>query len=156
MEIMRFKGKYTIDSLNVLTNERKRTVIDNVLTQGFFDSIFAFLDQGVTGQDADVIDLNYFAYGEGTTTALRADTLLEDEIFRKLISSKSNTTTKYKCVLSVATSEGNPTGGYIKEIGIFSQGTATEDTGTLISRANTNVQKNSNIQLLITWEMNTI
>jgi len=156
METMRMRGKYTIFSENVKTGEKKTETIHNVLTQPFFDALFGFFDQGISGQAADSIDLEYIAIGDGTATALRADTTLDNETFRKGVSSKSDTDTKYTCVLSIDAAEGNPTGGYIKEIGVFADASATPDSGTLVSRANVNVQKNSNIKLLVKWELDTI
>jgi hypothetical protein len=148
-----FAGYYRFDSLNITTGERVVTEYKNALTQGFFSAIHQFLRYSESLPDSDALDITRVAFGEGTTPASRNDSVLIDEQYRKSPASRSFTNTLFTVRAVLAAGEWNPTGGYIKEVGIFAKATDTTDDGTLLSRAVVNVQKNSNIQLSITWEL---
>lgn len=152
-EATKTKGRYTIEKFNIRTQERTIEVFENAITQGFFSAIHAFLSQNLTGVDADSMNLTHIAIGTGTNTASRNETALQTEYFRKQITVKSFSATKYSARLSIDVSEGNVPGEYIKEVGIFADGTDDAGTGILFSRANVNVQKNDNIRLNILWEL---
>ena len=152
-EHISLKGRYTIESYNVKTQERSTIVFENAITQGYFTAIHNFLSQDISGAAADSMSLNYIAVGTGTNTAGRSDTDLQTEYFRKAITAKSFSASKYSARLSIDVTEGNPVGEYIKEVGILANATGTAGTGILFSRANVNIQKNDNIRLNILWEL---
>lgn len=121
----------------------------NVIVQGFFTGVFKLLN-AATGAD---IHLTHMATGTGTGAALKTNTALGSESFRKALSSKSYTTTQFIAKLSLGTTESNFT---IKEIGIFANATDTAGSGTLISRCLVDIAKNSNITYLITYKLTLI
>lgn len=121
----------------------------NVITQNFFTGVFQLLN-AATGAD---IHLTHMATGTGTGAALKTNTALGTEAFRKALSSKSYTATQFTAKLSLGTTESNFT---IKEIGIFANATDTAGSGTLISRCLVDIAKNSNITYLITYKLTLI
>lgn len=155
MEKLKMKGLYEVEAVDIRTGKRVFHEKYNVLCQFLITSLFQFLDYTVQTPDANTLDLNYMAIGDGDTGALRADTVLDNEVFRKTLTFKGYDTTIFTAKLSIDAGEGNPAGGIIREVGIFANGTATVDTGDLISRAVVSIPKNSNIKLLITWTLDT-
>jgi len=121
----------------------------NVITQNFFTGVFQLLN-AATGAD---IHLTHMATGTGTGAALKTNTALGTEAFRKALSSKTYTATQFTAKLSLGTTESNFT---IKEIGIFANATDTAGSGTLISRCLVDIAKNSNITYLITYKLTLI
>lgn len=147
------RGVYTIESIDKRTGKVLSVEKQNVVCQGFIDGIWDFLDYTAQTPAASALDLTYFAAGEGTTPAARADTTLETEYFRKALSFKGFTSAKFTAKASIDAAEGNPTGDNITEVGIFAGGSIAADSGTLISRAIVSIPKNSNIKLLVTWTL---
>jgi hypothetical protein len=135
---MKFKGQYVFE-----WEDGRKEVFDNVIVQNFFDGLFDALNGSACN-----LQITHMATGDGTSSALKADTALENEIFRKAISSKSFTSTKAIFKLSLAASES---AFNIKEIGVFAEATDTPESGILISRCNVNIDKNASTQLLITY-----
>ena len=111
----------------------------NVITQTLFNAFFDALDGTTTP-----IEIAEIATGTGTNTAMKSDTALQTEVFRKAISSKSRTSKQFIVKLSLGTAES---AFVIREIGVF-----TSD-GDMISRVNVNIDKNSSTQLLITYTL---
>jgi hypothetical protein len=149
-------GYYTIESRDAKTGELLGKVVKkNTITQGFYDSLFSFLNYTAETPSADILDLNYFAIGDDDTASSRANTVLGNEIFRKAPSTISYTDSIFTVKTVIGATEGNPTGGIITEAGVFADGTASADSGTLLSRAVVNIVKNSNIVLYCTWNLGT-
>lgn len=136
-------GEYNFIFLDEKGNFLKEENYKNVITQNLFNGLFDALDG-----TACALQLTHIATGDGTASALKADTALGNEIFRKAISSKSFTATKAIFKLSLATSES---AFVIKEIGAFAEATGTPGSGVLLSRCNVNIDKNASTQLLITY-----
>lgn len=153
MDKIKMIGQYTIESKNILTGEETSRTFKNIVTQGLFSGLFAFLNQDTSAPADDILNLTHIAIGDSSTGATRADVALANETFRKQITTKYFNSTIFTAKLSIGAAEGNPTGGIIKEIGIFAKASATPGSGTLCSRAVVDVVKNSNIQLLITWTL---
>jgi hypothetical protein len=140
------KGRYHIEGFDVITGQKVfDQVYDNVLVQNFFTSIFEFLDNDGT---ATQLAISHFASGTGTNTATKADTQLQTEAFRKSVTSKSYTNTVFTVKAFLASSESNFT---ITEIAIFAGGSATANSGNLISRCNCNIEKNSSTQYTVNY-----
>ena len=98
-ERKRVSGHYKIERLDgdkwVTVQEKK-----NVVVQGFFTGLFTHLQ----GTDTPM-EVTHFALGTGTTTAMKANTALETETFRKARTSISSTPTSLIVKLSLAPSE---------------------------------------------------
>ena len=136
-EGLKFNGVYHIEGW-----ENGVKTIDatykNVVTQTLFNGLFHALNGA-----PDDLEITEIALGSGTNTAMKSDTALQTEVFRKAISSKSFTATKFIVKLSLATSEA---AFNIREIGVFT------DTA-MLSRVNVNIDKNASTQLLITYTL---
>lgn len=147
-DTMIVKGDYRFEGFDIHEKKVSDKTFHNVLTQLYFTGIMKFLNEAIDSPAVSDLNLTHMATGTGTTTALRSDTLLVTETFRKEITSKTKSASKFVCKLTLAPSESNFT---ITEIGTFADGTGTVDTGTLISRANVNIEKNANISYLVTY-----
>jgi len=141
-------GEYRFEGFDLQGNKVSDQTFHNVLTQLYFTGIMKFLNQAIDSPNVADLNINYMATGTGTATALKSDTKLQTEAFRKAPASKTRQDTKFICKLSLASNESNFT---ITEIGTFANGTGTADSGTLISRANVNIEKNANISYLVTY-----
>lgn len=146
-------GIYKFEAYNAKTLERipklDRTY-RNILVQGFFTTVFEFLNQAISAPNVADLNLSHFATGTGTTTPMKSDTALETEYFRKAISVKSFGSTSFVCKTILGPTESNIT---IREIGIFANGSMTPGSGTLISHCSTNFEKISNIQYIVTYTL---
>lgn len=139
------KGEYIFEAYeNGKRAPRYDRRYENVIVQSFFTGVFQLLN-AATGAD---IHLTHMATGTGTAAALKTNTALGSEQFRKALSSKSYTSTQFTVKLSLGTTESNFT---IKEVGIFANATDTAGSGTLISRCLVDIAKNSNITYLVTY-----
>ena len=143
-ERKRVSGHYKIERLDgdkwVTVQEK-----NNVVVQGFFTGLFTHLQ----GTDTPM-EVTHFALGTGTTKAMKSNTALEAEAFRKARTSISSTPTSLVVKLSLAPSEAVMT---IREIGLFMEATDTPGSGNLLSRVNVNVEKNASTQYLITYTL---
>lgn len=73
----------------------------------------------------------FLALGTGTTVADHADTILEEEGYRKIIASRSRFSSEIRFRFFFTVSEGN---GDWSEAGVFLAGTEMPDTGHLLNR----------------------
>ena len=145
-----FKGIYKIDAYDCLYRLVWTKEYENIIVQNFYDAIWAYLNADTDSPAADDIELNYFATGDGETIANISDTTLENEIFRKQITSKSYTDSMFTCKLFLGAVESNFN---IKEIGLFANGTSTPNSGTLISRCNVDIIKLDTLQYDISYRI---
>lgn len=153
-ESLKMKGSYKVWSTNIITGKRSLVAKDNMLCNGLIEGIFHFLNQSTDSPTVSDLNITHISYGDGSNAATYNDTDLGNEIFRKAYSVRSWAARKFTVKLSVAASEGNPSGGIITEIGCVSNGTDTLGTGTLLSHVTgLNITKNSNIKLLIVWSL---
>lgn len=151
--MLKLTGKYKIKSVNNKTNKIIKTEEYNILTEFLYNKWFQFLNYSGETPAADDLDLNYIALGTGTLSTAITDTQLETEYYRSALISKQHTGLVFTAKTTIAPTAGNPDGGAIKELGMFANGSEAADTGDLISRVLVNINKNSNIKLLITWSL---
>lgn len=152
MESVGLKGQWLIESENVVTGIKKKYKFDNMIVQGFYTLVNAFFDYDQDGTPtATDMNLNYVALGDDNTAVTRDDSSLYSEQERYIYTTKTPSDEKYVIKRFLATDEGNMTGGYITELGIFANGTTTAGSGTMVSRSIVNVKKNENIKLTLTW-----
>jgi hypothetical protein len=149
-KLIPFVGRYKIDMFDTTGKYLGSRVEHNVITQGFYTSIWEFMNQSGSAPDVDAMNLTHMATGTGTNPALLSDTQLQTEFFRKPLSNKYFSNNVFTCKLVLNPDESNIT---IREIGIFAKATDTANSGLLISRCNFNVVKNENIQYIITYTM---
>ena len=126
----------------------------NIICTPVYEYILKSLNYSEEGTPPGVsdIDVSYFAFGTGTTGVTEADTLLETEYFRKHVTSKDKSLSgkQFVAICQLSTSEANTS---ITEVGVFSGGSATPDTGTLLSHALKSIEKNSNITYNIIYRL---
>jgi len=144
----KFKGEYKFEGFDLNGKKVFDKTYKNVLVQNYFNEIFAMLNG-----DAVALELTHIATGDGVTAPLKANVALENELFRKAISSKSITATQFILKLSIAASESVFT---IKEIGVFAEATDTPLSGILISRCAVDVVKNASTQYLVTYTITAV
>ena len=132
------KGVYRFEWLDESGRIVKAKEYHNVVTQNFFTGVFAALN-GTTHDLA----ATHIATGTGTSAALRANTALETEVFRKAISNTVVTATKFTAKLLLSAAESNVT---IREVGVFAG-------SSMLSRCNVNIEKTASLQLLITYTL---
>ena len=117
------------------------TSFKNVVCQNFFTQLFKRMKN-----EASDLYITKFATGTGVNPALKTDTALQTEVFRKNVSSVNYNLTKITIKTTLATSESN---FVIKEVGIFT------DTG-IISRCNVNIDKNASTQYIVTYTLEVV
>ena len=126
-----------------LAQEQK---VDNLVVTAGKTAIANHLTAGSPSPTA--LRVNYVALGTGTNAPAAGDTTLQTETYRKATASAGNT-------VGVATVTGyytaTETTGTYREAGLFMGGTASANTGTLLSRVAINITKTSIQTLTIEW-----
>lgn len=95
--------------------------------------------------------VGYIAVGTGATAPADGDTALETETARKAVASKTHAAD----VAAIATTFNAteiPT-STLKEVGLFIEGTASADTGTLLARVTVNIGITALDALFIDWRI---
>lgn len=98
----------------------------------------------------NVMRINYTALGTGTNAPANGDTKLQTESYRKLVASETNSANKGYCTAFYTAVECN---GTYREAGLFSDATATADSGILFSRVAINITKTITESLTIDYEI---
>lgn len=92
--------------------------------------------------------VNYIALGTGTNTPAVGDTTLQTETYRNNVVSGSNISNVVTISGFFSTTE---TSGTFREAGLFIAGTASANTGTLLSHVAMNVTKATTETLTLDW-----
>lgn len=148
---IKLKGRYLIEARDAATNKLLRAWrVENQLTN-INQNLRAAMLTGTAGSlySADMFEIKYFAFGDGTNAAAPSDTKLQNELFRKQVTQLQTTSAStVQSIVSLTIGEAN---FGIKEIGVFCgpEANAAANTGLLLSRVNVNIDKNSNIVLNI-------
>lgn len=142
-EVIVPSGKILITLRNIYTGKITQDLVNNMfVTAGKYS-----VAQGL--RDVNKGMITYCALGTGITAPALADTQLQTEIFRKLISVRStvNNTTTFQTFFT--TSEGN---GILREAGLFGDdATAISGSGILFARAAINRVKSLSDTLTLSW-----
>lgn len=96
----------------------------------------------------DPLRINYVGVGTGVTAPANGDTALETETFRNLVASQTNADNIAYITMFIGAAED--TGTY-REAGLFIDGTASVDTGTLFSHVAINITKGGTETLTLDW-----
>jgi hypothetical protein len=94
--------------------------------------------------------INYCAVGSGTTAPGLADTKLETETYRNTVASETNSGAVAYATMFLSATEDN---GTYREVGFFSNGTASADSGVLVSHKAINITKSAVQTLTIDWTL---
>ena len=146
LEKIKLKGVFTLtfrDKDGVITHQHK--IKNRVVDTGL--SIFA-----------NALSLDYIGVGDDDTAVSASDTTLGNETTRKAVASSSVSGNKRYISVYFGLSEAV---GTIKEVGSFSGGSLTTDSGTLFSRISTEhtelpITKTSSESLTIDYEVEVI
>jgi hypothetical protein len=113
--------------------------------------VYEYILKGLTGESVPDVDVAYFAFGTGTGAVAESDTTLGTEVFRKQVTSKGWNGKQFVAICQLANNEANYS---LKEVGVFAGGTVTADSGTLLSHALKDIEKNSNITYNVIYRLN--
>lgn len=122
-----WKGKFTIE---IYENGIKKdeTVIENRLT----DLALNLFRNALYGDVGLAFNLNYLAVGSNSAAVVDSATQLGTEIFRVAIATPVKTATGIlDCIAWLLAADGVMS---IRELGIFANGTAAANSGTMMSR----------------------
>lgn len=125
---------------------------DNTITQAGKQMIYQFLQSTSSQQVAQ--NINYIAVGTDNTQPSQSNTKLYNEIGRKQILSRYIGDTVAKFSVQFEMNEQNPPAGQaITEAGLFQNGTAQPDTGTLFARVlfQPAILKQEDEMLVVVW-----
>jgi len=140
--MIRIKGEYEIWKDGVLIDR-----FHNIICT----PVYEYILKSLAGESLGSIDVSYFAVGTGITPVTEGDTTLGTEVFRKAFTSKSWNGKQFVAICQLSPTEANYS---ITEVGIFSGGSLTADTGNLLSHALRPIEKNSNITYNIIYRLN--
>lgn len=147
-EIESLKGEVTLEFKNVKTGKVRKYTYKNLVVT-FAKNAIA---QRIAGSSS-AGEITYCAVGTGTTAPAEANTALETEIFRKLISVRSYSGNIATLQTYFTTEEAN---GTLREAGLFGNAvgktaSGTSGTGQLYCRVAINRTKSSNDTLTLSW-----
>lgn len=141
------KGHYRFTLRDTKTGKVRTYEAENVVTTALKEELISQLFEAAESSD---ILITYGLVGTGTNTPSAADTQLQTEIARTTIASLSSASTVGYATAFFSESEGN---GTLKEAGIVFGGSASANTGTLISRVAINITKTSSETLTMDWSL---
>lgn len=142
------KGVVTLEFTNVKTGKVRRFVYTNMVVTLAKTAIAQRLSgSGSAGE------ITYCSLGTGTVAPALADTQLQTELVRKLISVRSVSSNVATFQTFFTTSEGN---GTLREAGLFGNATGvsasgTANSGQLYCRVAINRTKTSSDTLTLSW-----
>lgn len=127
-------------------NERygvKTLIFENVTCTAGFTEIAKALSGNISATSE--ILCNYIALGDSSTTPVTGDTTLGNEVYRKLLASKTYSANKFYATGFFLSTDTN---GTYEEVGIFIAGSASADSGALLSHLLLNSLSKTNVQSL--------
>ena len=142
------KGVYNFTIRDAITGEIKRTyyyenIVPTVGRQNIANNM-------TSASPTSVLLVNKAALGTGTNTPANTDTTLQTETYRNDVASRTNAAniayvTAFYSAVEVS--------GTFREIGLFAGGTATANTGVLMSRVAINITKSTSETLTVDWTL---
>ena len=98
----------------------------------------------------NVMYVKKVALGSGTNTPANGDTTLQTETYRNDVASRTNASNIGYVTGFFSSTEVS---GTFREAGLFSDGTASANTGILVSRVAINITKSLSESLTIDWTL---
>jgi hypothetical protein len=141
------KGHYKFTLTDIHTGEVQVFEYDNVVTSACWTMI---ANNMFSATPANSMLVNKAALGSSTTTPATSNTQLGTETYRNNIASKSNVA---NIGYTTAYFNATETSGTYREAGIFSNGTATANSGVLVSRVAINITKTTSQTLTLDWTL---
>lgn len=147
-EIIIPKGAVMITLRNVITGRITHELYKNMFVTAGKNSLADHI-RGTTADNKGII--TYCALGTGLTAPALADTILQTEIARKLVSVRTVAANVALFETFFTTAEAI---GSLKEAGLFGDNaTSSVDTGTLFCRVAINRTKSANDTLTLQWSL---
>lgn len=141
------KGKYKFTLTDIHTGEVQVFEYDNIITTVGK----AMIANNLTDPTPDnSMVLNKAALGTSTTTPVVGNAQLGAEVYRNNIASKSNVS---NIAYATAYFNATETSGTYREAGLFSNATATANSGVLFSRVSINITKTNSQTLTLDWTL---
>lgn len=133
-------GRDVTDMVRMLNSicRTEKFVVENLLPTVGRTAIAQHLTNVSPTPSALVV--NYVALGSGTNAPANGDTTLQTEVFRNAVASRTNSSNIGYITGFYASTDTN---GTYREVGLFINGTASANTGTLFSRVAVNITKTS-------------
>lgn len=119
----------------------------NVVTTSAFTMIMNNLTNAIP--DNDML-ITHALLGDNNTAVSASDTTLTNEVYRNTIASMTNSS---NIAYVTAFFDQTEVSGTFKEAGFVSDGSASADTGVLISHVNIDITKTSVQKLTIDWTL---
>lgn len=135
-----------VQELNAITEVKSCLVKANILPTVGRAAVAENLAEAVPS--VPNIYVNYTALGTGTNTPANGDTTLQTETFRKLTASGNGVS---NAAIISAFYTAAETSGTFREAGLFINGTASANSGTLFSRIAINITKTTSQTLTIDY-----
>lgn len=147
-ESVKVSGKLKITVRDVATGEVKRVYEYNNLNPLVMKSMI--MNNLIEDVPTNSMSINYVALGTGTNAPAAGNTQLQTETYRNIIASKTQDNnvgyiTGFFSDLEVS--------GTFREIGLFSNATASANSGVLVSRVAINVAKSTSESLTVDWTL---
>lgn len=146
---IQFKGRFKLTlkdfNDNIIQEVEKENLVVTAGKQGFAKIINS--ESGFSGVP------NYCAVGTGTNTPAVTDTQLQTELAREVLTPGTTSTrigAEVDFEFYFGPTEAN---GNIKEVGVFVDGTATANSGTLFDRTLVDITKTSDNSLTIAFAL---
>lgn len=145
---IKFKGVYTFTLRNAKTGELEgRHVYENLITAVGLERIAKVLGQSTVANHGRI---SHCAVGSNTTPPSAGNTALGTEVYRNDIASLNNIGAIVYATGFFGTTEAN---GTHREAGIFIDGSATPNSGVLLSQVAINITKLNTQTLTLDWTL---
>lgn len=132
----------------------KKDLEGNIISVNNYDNVVCtvaktMIANNLTDTSPDnTMRINYGALGTNTTTPVAGDTQLGTESYRNMVASQTNSANIAYVTLFFSATECN---GTYKEAGLFSNGTASANSGVLFSHVAIDETKTNVQTLTIEW-----
>lgn len=141
------KGHYKFTLTDIHTGKPQVFEYDNIITA----AAWAMIANNLTDPTPDnSMLLNKAVLGTGTNAPATSDTQLQTETYRNDIASKSNVA---NIAYATAFFNAAETTGTYREAGIVVDGTASANTGVLVSHVSINITKTSSQTMTLEWTL---
>jgi len=147
-ESVKVSGKLKITIRDISTGKVNRVYEYNNLNPLVMKSMI--MNNLIEDVPTNSMSINYVALGSGTSSPASTDTQLQTETYRNIVGSKTQDGNVGYITGFFNDSEVS---GTFREIGLFSDASATANSGVLVSRVAINVVKSLSESLTVDWTL---
>lgn len=142
------KGSYVATIRDAVTGEIKRKYYYENIVPTVGRTMIA--NNLTSASPTNVMKITHVALGSSTSTPANSDTQLGTETYRNAVASLTNASNIGYATGFYSASE---TSGTYREIGLFSNGTGSANSGILLSRVSVNITKTTSETLTLDWTL---